>query len=101
MAVLSQSKKESFFGGPGGLRMVHAVLTLVSGACEFDHGLRTVVGGWVTPIAASSAVAVQTLTITGLTIPSAGFCSVSDGKVTVKSNEGASTIQVFVTVIGM
>ena len=101
MALLAQSKKDSFFSGPGGLRVVSGILTLVSGESAFDHGLSTVVAGWVTPIHLDTAVAVQALTITGLTIPTEGYASVSNGSCTVKSSVGASTIQVFVTILGM
>ena len=101
MAELAQSRKESFFSGPGGLRMVSGIVTLVSGSSDFAHGLSTIVGGWVTPIHASAAVAIQNLTITGITIPTEGYASDTNGVCTIKSDQGASTIQCFVTVVGM
>ena len=101
MATLSQSDIPLMINGPGGLQGKCITGTLVSGACEVNVGFSVIAFAVASPIHATDAVADQALTITGLTIPTNGYVKTSNGKVTVKSNEGASTIQFQLLVFGM
>jgi len=101
MAALSNSAIPFFFPGSGGLQGKCLTGTLAGGACEFDVGFNVIAYAAASPIHATTAVADQTLTITGVTIPTDGYVTSSNGKLTVKSDVGASTIQVQLFVIGM
>lgn len=101
MAMVPSSMKDTTITSSfGGVRIRTAVLTLVDGACDFNHGFNTVYYANGSPVAATNGVAVQTITATGFTIPTEGWPKNSNGITTFKSNEGASTIQIFVIVFG-
>ena len=101
MATLSESNANIMINGPGGLQGKAIAGRLVGGACEIDVGFNIIVAASLTPIHATTAVAIQNLTLTGVTIPINGYITTSNGKVTVKSDQGASTIQFIAVIWGM
>lgn len=101
MAVL-KSRHFRIPGAEGAAKGWKAVATLVSGAVVLKHGFSIIESCKVTPIHLDTAAAVQTFTLTGLTINTNGFPKVTagDGQSTLKSNEGSSTVTVLVEITG-